>query len=651
MPLAVAALLLTSAVIAWPMYSHEGVYYLDNPSHIAEVISLAQAGATGWSDIAICGFPLAALHSPLWYGLLAWIARLGVPAEIPYLALLGVSFVLPALAVLYVMQRRMPLWAAFALAYGLLVFRGAAIGSMAAFGGMFTFYIACAALILLADRLARPERGWLDVAAIAGLTGMVGISHTYVTVGVVGLALVHAGFVIRSGRGWPRVLLHDALAFALGGLAAARYVLVAMASGASSFAGTENLDAASVMRRLIAGYGVVPSATTALGRLLEHKTLYTDSLLQIALMGLGVLAARRSFRERTRDRFAAVGLVLAGLLLVLLLVVLPGSTLRILGPQSFRLTYVAKLGLVFAAAPLMAAVARRWPLRPRGFALACALCVASGFWWQRSVTQVLPDAGEVRELEAFWSHMRDLVQPGWGRVYVQDTFDTPGTGTLFASHATALTAARTGVTQLGAHYGVMPFATRPWTNSERGALFGADFAAPGALDHVVAGMRRTSSTHLLSVDPHTARRVAADPRFRSLLEHGPYALFALDGAASQPVIASPGVQLLKSQRLAPGQLVVQYASPRPAGSLQLREAYSPFWQLSPRGVGRIESNDDGLMSVTGLRAGTQELRLRVALPVWPAWISALSWLCIFALALAASRRAGSQPLAASALTP
>ncbi|HKU40690.1 MAG TPA: hypothetical protein VJR89_21165, partial [Polyangiales bacterium] len=469
--LAAAALIATAVVIGWPMFSREGAYYLDNPAHIAEIISLAHS-ETGWSDIAICGFPLAVLHSPLWYGLLVWLTRAGLPAELPYLALLGASFVAPSLAALYVLQRRMPLWAAFVLAYGLLVFRGAAIGSMAAYGGMFTFYLACAALILLADRLARSERDLRDAAVIAALTGLVGISHTYVTLGLVALALVHGVFSALEGRRALRVLLYDAGAFALGGLAAARYVLLALASGASAYAGTENLAAASVLRRLIAGFGVPPTAASTLGRLLEHKTLYTDSLLQIGLTALGICAAQRALRERARDRFAAVGLGLGVLLLGVLLVVLPGSSLRLLGPQSFRLTYVAKLGLLFAAAPLVASWAARRPLTTRGFVALCAACVLSGFWWQRSVAQVVPQRADVLELERFWVGVRALARPSWGRVYVQDPFDTPGTASLFGSHATALTAARTGVQQLGAHYGVMPFATRPWTNAERGALFG-----------------------------------------------------------------------------------------------------------------------------------------------------------------------------------
>ncbi len=642
---AVSSLVLTAGIIALPVFSHAGVYYLDNPAHIAEVISLAQHPATGWSDIALCGFPLATLHSPLWYGALAWLAGLGIPAELPYLALLGLAFVAPSLALLYVLARRLPLWAALVLAYGLLAFRGAAIGSMAALGGMCTFYLACAALILLADRLARRERTWFDVAVIAGLTAFIGLSHTYVTIGLIVLGAVHAGFVLAEGLAGVRLLVRDGVGFALGAVASARYLLLVIASGASSYGGVENLAPSSVLRRLVAGFGVTPTATTALGRFLENRTLYTDSLVQVAIMLLGVAGVRHAFRIRREDRLAIVGLTLALVLLFVLVFVLPGTTLGLLGPQSFRLTYIAKLGLFFAAVPLVAAHARR-PVSPRVFAVLCAACVASGFWWQRNVEGVMPAMSEVRELEQFWARVAADVQPSWGRVYVQDTFDTPGTGTLGWSHAMALTSARTGAKQHGAFYGVMPFATRVWTAAERGALFGVDPATPGALDRIADGMRATNSTHLMLVDPQLSRQIARDPRFRIVRAHGRYALLERSGATSQPTAASEGVQLIASHSEAPGRIELGYRAEAAGGRLQLSEAYSPLWRLDPP-LGRIEETPDGLVALTNLQSGAHTLRLQFTLPRAPFWITVCGLLAIFALGLASLLRARSGSTALS----
>ena len=79
--LALLALCGASLIIGSPVLVGGYLGYLDNPAHLAEVYSLARESINGWSEIAFCGFPLGRLHSPLWYGALVALAKLGVPVE------------------------------------------------------------------------------------------------------------------------------------------------------------------------------------------------------------------------------------------------------------------------------------------------------------------------------------------------------------------------------------------------------------------------------------------------------------------------------------------------------------------------------------------------------------------------------------------
>jgi hypothetical protein len=76
---ALSALVTTAIVIALPILRGGYLTYLDNPVHLAEIGELAEHGTNAWSEIGFTGIPLGTLHSPLWYGLLAFWARAGAP--------------------------------------------------------------------------------------------------------------------------------------------------------------------------------------------------------------------------------------------------------------------------------------------------------------------------------------------------------------------------------------------------------------------------------------------------------------------------------------------------------------------------------------------------------------------------------------------
>ncbi|HKU39269.1 MAG TPA: hypothetical protein VJR89_14005, partial [Polyangiales bacterium] len=148
------------------------------------------------------------------------------------------------------------------------------------------------------------------------------------------------------------------------------------------------------------------------------------------------------------------------------------------------------------------------------------------------------------------------------------------------------------------------------------------------LERVLEAMQRTDSTHLLLVDAGLAQRLAMDGRLRPLFALGRYTLLERAGAVAQPIAAGPGVRLLGSERSTPGRMELRLEVAARGGRAQLRESYSPFWRLSPAGAGELYAEPDGLMSIRDLPAGAHTLRLEVALPRLPGWLTYFGWACI-----------------------
>ncbi|MCZ6767159.1 MAG: hypothetical protein O7D32_09540, partial [bacterium] len=187
--LAVTTLVLTGVVISWPILWGGYLTYVDNAAHLTEIYSLAFDAHNGWSDAAFCGYPLGNLHSPLWYGLLAVLVRVGLPAGALYASCLLGAFMAPACALYYVARRHLAPWLALGVAYALLIQRPSFVGLGSALGGMWTHYLAAAALILLIERLTRPTSDAPGVLWIAALVGLIGMTHffTYVALVIVGV--------------------------------------------------------------------------------------------------------------------------------------------------------------------------------------------------------------------------------------------------------------------------------------------------------------------------------------------------------------------------------------------------------------------------------------------------------------------------------
>ncbi len=622
---AVGFLLAAAVAIAWPILAGGHLTYIDNPAHVAEVRSLLSEARGGWSDTAHCGFPLGTLHSPLWYGLLTVLIRVGLPLAAGYAAMLFLGFVSPALALYAIARRRLGVVAAGGLAFLLLVQRPAIVGLGSALGGMWTFYVAAGALILLIDRLARPCRTSRDVAWIAGLTGLIGITHLFA---LVALVIVAAVEILRWFAVRPRdrgELTRRAGAAMLGAGVAAWYWIPVVVAWATSDLHPQNLAPVMALARLALATDVLALLR---GSVFTAGTPVLESVPMLALTVLG-LASIALFRRRPDDA-QLHGLALAGTLFVLVALVAPLTQTRLLGPNSWRLIYFVRIGLALAAVPVVSALSARLPRRATGAAGIGVLALLAILWTflggSQLRAQTPPSSGsEMAEVRSLWSWLGDHRSDDWGRLYVQDTFMTPPRdASLARSHILALTASETGVRQLGATYTVVPYTTAAWTSSELGRLFWMTVDSPEQFMQLLAFMRASNSTHLVTADPDMRSRLLMTPAFDELWRSERFAVLELNEIVPRWVEHVTDGMTVEVERFEPGNIQLSYDAAGTGDAFFLKSSYHPFWRATPAGVVALSEEKSGLMRVEALAPRSGGLELVYRAPEWPRWLSLLA---------------------------
>jgi hypothetical protein len=618
--LALAALVTASAAIAWPILSGGWQTYLDNPAHLAEIASLAGEARHGWSDLAWCGYPLGALHSPLWFGSLALLDRWGIPLGAPYAACVWLGFTAPALALYAVARRRLTPLAAALGAYLLLVQRPALVGFGSAPGGMWTYTLGCAGVILLAGVLARREPPRRETAWVGGLVALVGLTHAFAAVAAGVLFAGHAILALARGPAWRARLGRQTLGATLGAAASAVYWGPLLFGGDALTYEPEFLPALDILRRL-----VLPGSVLDLiegRRAVDGTLLYTDILPMLVLVGAGAAALARRGRLRD-DGPAAAGLVLAGAMLLLVTVVGPFLDARWLGHVPWRHVYVVRVGLALAALPVLAGWAERAPALLRRSPGATALAVAAaalGLWWGRPLAlQTLPPGGEeMDDVRAVWSWLADHRDEIPGRLYVQDTFyNAVDDASLARSHVLARTAPETGCRQLGALYAGSPFRTVAWTMSEFALVFGEPLLGDEQLIRAVRLSRVANCTHWLISSAHLADKLEPTQA-------------GLDGRWVEPLGEGADVSGVE---YATGRVEMDVRVALPGARLLVKSAHAPAWRLDGPAGARLERDRLGLLNVTGLPAGSHHLVLEYRTARWVRWLSLAAGLAIFLLAL------------------
>jgi len=613
--LAWSTLLATGVVLAWPLLFGGGWFsYQDNPCHLAGLHDLAR-GEGGWSDAAFLGYPLTATHGPLWYWLLGHLVGLGVPAGLLVALFDLAGFLAPALAILVVARRWAPLWAATLAAWLALVQRPWLAGFESPLGGMAPFGLAAAMLVLIVGELARREATPRQLARLGVWYGVLGLTHLFLILPAVLAFLVAAARDLRTAAG-RRLTSRRLVAAALGALVAAPYWLPALLNSGHLVIRDEALAP-----HLGLLYLLVPldPLELARGELVWLGELYfTDALLMVLVLVLGALGWRR--------REARTPLLLAAALAVLVLLLVPVSGQALAGPHSWRRLVLLRFLAALAAAPALATIPAlvRAAGRPALLAGGAALLVLSGLWWGRPLRLQTPppDAPPIAQLREVWRALAREQRPAPGRIFVQDTFYLDGRERqLFHSHLPALTARETGLEQVGAFYGGMPFATEDWTAGQFGLVFGQPLLDTEQLLRLDRVRPAAAVDRLLLANPELARKMTATGLYRELLRRGRFAVLAPRQDDARWLDPGPGVQaeLLDHH---PGRWTLRARAAGGDGRLTASLAWAPGWRARGAAGLAVEPAADGRLRVRGLPAGEQRIELVYAPARWP-WLVAL----------------------------
>ncbi len=637
---ALGTLALTAVVLCVPVFQSGWLTYIDNPAHVAEIQSLAGEGWCGWSPIAFAGLSLDALHSPLLWRGLALLVHLGAPIHALYAACIGLAVLAPALALFAVARRRTGTLPAVFLAWLLLIQRPSIVGVSSATGGMWTFYLASAALILLADRLARADTSRRNSAAIAALLGLIGLTHLFVLVAAVlllGVAFV-ALLLRKLAASTPSAptslrVRRDVLAGCAALAIATPYWLPVLAASGGGFRAPQNLQFTSILRLLVLPTDVIDvyngaswfSATSALPYGLESVPL-------IALLAWGLVGAFFAWRDKSDD-LPLVGALFAVVIAGLVCAAKP-LHLTLLGPLSWRFLYFVRLGCALAALVTLQRYSGRLTANLRRVAavsLGFALMASSAFLWGKPLAAQVPqvDSDEMRDVETLWHWLAAHKLPGdRGRVFVQDTFMTGLTDAqLVRSHILALTFAHTGIEPLGPLYGIVPSTTAKFTRSEFGKLFGLR-PDPATLSPALL-RRRLAQFDVTRIVTAAVEAEACVVSAGVATEEQRIGRFVVFHVHPEP----PGADTpVRAHEPTPGELELAVSATAQA-PVTLSHAFHPFWEIA-RGPEQafLAADDTGLLTIRGLPAGKYDLVLQYRHPAGTWAVSAAGWLAVWVLA-------------------
>jgi hypothetical protein len=368
-------------------------------------------------------------------------------------------------------------------------------------------------------------------------------------------------------------------------------------------------------------YLVAPLDPLALARgelVWRGELFFTDALPMVLLIGLGLAA--------WRSRAARLPLLVAGVIALLVLLLVPLSGEALAGPHSWRRLVLLRFLLALAAAPALASLPAlvRLAARPRAVAAVAVALVASSLWWGRPLRLETPalDSPEIAQLREVWRALAREDRAAPGRIFVQDTFYLAGDERdLFHSHLPALTARETGLDQVGAFYGGMPFVTEDWTAGQFGLVFGEPLLDTQQLLRLERVMPRAAVDRLLLANRQLVRKMTATGVYREVLRRGRFTVLEPRRGEAAWCEAGPGVTARVESRR-PGAWRLQANSLRDNGRLVLALAWAPGWTLRGAGGATLAPAPDGRLRIDGLPRGEHAVDLVHVPARWP-WILAL----------------------------
>lgn len=606
-----------SVWITLPIWNGGWLVHGDHAPHIQELLDLA-THSSGWSDVAFAGFPLGALHSPLFFGLLAGLVRLGVPAWLAYTSFLTLTEIFLGLVAFELGRRRTT--PGVALGAGVLVQTQSLLvsGPSGVLSGMATFGLAVAFFLLLADRLhARLEpRTYVQIAALVAL---IGLTHTFAIHAVVALVLVRTAGLLLAGKEERRAILGIGAACALGAVASAGYWLTAVLS----------IETSQMTPVVQSGW---PNFQIFLRPFLERafspKVILTKGSAELPDLLLLTLSAFAFLRLYRLDRRTGSLVVTSSATMLFVLVVISHvatmSNREVFGPIPWRIMVVVRALLLFLVVGLFAHV-RLSPRRSIALTLAIS-ALSLGWAAQRAHLLQAPipprESLAYSDVDALFRELGRLAPSVRGRVYIQNTHGTAAVP-LRDGHPLALAPARAGVRAVGSYYSLVPFATDRWLSSFAGPVVG-ERVSDSTRANIDRRLDDLDAELVVLTEPRSASILRRwQSRYEELAEIGPFTIFR----RSSPGMATsqtPGTTV-SSFRLEDGRITFDVTSPEREAAVDVAVSYARGWRVAsalPRDS--ILPRESGLMQVYVPR-GTHHVELVYEQPRWPSWLGLLGW--------------------------
>lgn len=639
----VLTLLATSVVIAWPILHGGYLTYVDNAPHLAEVYELAENRGNGWSELAFSGFSLATLHSPLWYGALAFLTRLGVPAGPLYAGVLVLAFAAPALAVYAIARRRVGAFLAAIVAYFVLIQAPMITGIGSPLGGMWTHALAVAFAILLTDLYCRPELDTKEHVFAVVLLALVALTHLFALVAalfIIGLATFFRGRGAALSR---REFHRRAIGYAIAAAISADYWLTFALTTHSDAAPMDTLDPSGLACRLFLPCDVMYLLDRRLAPAVRWDLHLTDAIPMIAVLAAGVIGSFKKYsalraskkypsaRDGDPDLLGRIGFQLGCVVFVSVLIH-RFVTIAFLGPVSWRLLLWVPLGFAMSTLRWLAKFRDRRPPVPVVVALALS-AIALGAWWGLPLRNDMPadipaDMATLKELSTW---LADHAERDWGRIYLQDTFGQRwGEAGLNHSHVLVLTARETRLPQLGTYYGVVPYRTR-WTLSEFNALYGQWHPTAAA---VIEGMEKTNAGILVSSNRRSAEWIAKSGKFSELHRIGRYTVFRRTSGSTGYVDGLRPSNRISAVDFHVGRVAFNVDTEFPRGRVLIKTTWHPWWRLSGIPGGRLIESPEGFLVVDRIPLGNFHVRVWYERSLLPLITSLLGVVVLIGLMIA-----------------
>jgi len=614
---------MSAALMSWAMWGNGFLTVLDNPLHLAHLHSwlsgpvLNQSWFFGWSLDHYCGYASPQAYNPLGtylVGLFYLLFKLPVAAG--YKVMVFLSYVFPALALQYYLNRRLGWQAGLLGVFAWLFFKSVYTLN---FAGLWAFTLSFGFLFLLLSALDRFRPGnWRSAAWIGLLIALITSSHLY-GVGAAAFFIIIA-FInhLVKERDKIRVILSYGAAVLIGVFLTMPYLwtLYINVFETAKAAGTPQTVAGwgqSVIELffIILGGKFYAYPGASLFRILADN-IYPFLIIIINFLGIFGIYSYITNKE-TRKRFSFLTPILGFMIFILLVLIAVHFTAATRGYLLIRFVTYFHFGMICFAALALVLIRDEEMIdwyRPGILILVLLTLVQVGVRavdsvWEERVSSRVPVMSEINRA---WDYLKAHPPKNHERVIVQDTYQNIDRGLrskIQNSHILAMTNAGTGWPQVGSVDGVPETLKERLLFTEAGQFFNKPVGDISP-DEVAEGMRDFHINRIFVVEPVLMNKLKSGP-FKMVFQAGPFAIFEpLHPSGSIVSFSLPGTTF-QEKTFTETEMRYNVESQSGDNIMTLKVSHYPLWKASVDGNPvNIRMNEKAMMEIT-LPEGSREV--------------------------------------------